>query len=197
MTPNDTASKQAQNPTDEAGMCSSLASAGTKDSNTTAIQQKKQPSHSFSPTRPILRREYKHTAASPRAKKGLSTRWTPRQDPAEYRRGIERIRRHTDRHAKQYNTTEYRHVQRTSLTPTLTPAEEFFRSGRRRIKTPKERKVEQNPNDNWLKKRTTRPPAIQNRGNGYKDVSLFYSTLSNSWAVQENNLLNLDMNLKL
>ncbi len=44
----------------------------------------------FRPARPILRRTYR-TAASPRATRGLKTRWVPRTDPPEYQEGILRI----------------------------------------------------------------------------------------------------------
>ena len=157
--------------------CSPVSSRHRKQYNINDIKKTQSRRHAFSPARPILRREYKHTAPSPRAKKGLSTRWTPRQDPVEYRRGIERIKSHVHRRA---TGTRFK-----SPTPTMTPAESFFQNGRQRMRTPKEKVVQQNRK--WLK----RPPP---RKNAFQDVMLFFSTLSNSWAASnKQDIRNINM----
>ena len=158
---------------------SPISSRPRKQYNIKDIKTTQSRRHTFSPARPILRREYKHTAPSPRAKKGLSTRWTPRQDPVEYRRGIERIKSHTRRRA---TGTRFK-----SPTPTMTPAESFFQHGRQRIRTPKEKVIERQQNRKWLK----RPPP---KKNALQDVMLFFSTLSNSWAVSnKHDIRNMNM----
>ena len=149
----------------------------------------------FSPARPILRRQYQHTAASPRAKKGLATHWTPRDDPVQYKEGIERIGMNNTRH-DQFNQLQQKKkgywkpytplLQHEKSVKKTTPSEEFFGGNSRRVRTPKERTVEKRT---WLQ----RPPPATN---GLNDVFLFFSTLSNSWKVEKkNDLKNIDMHM--
>ena len=56
------------------------------------VQHHSKKKNSFIPARPILRRTY-ITGTSPRAKRGLRTRWVPRQNPELYSSGVNRIAR--------------------------------------------------------------------------------------------------------
>ena len=63
--------------------------------------------NSFRPARPILKRTY-ITASSPRAKRGLRTRWVPRKNPRLYNSGVERIARFAEREKRKKRVSQVR-----------------------------------------------------------------------------------------
>ena len=170
-----------------------------QNSTPVAIVTKRKVKHSFSPQRPILKRNYMHTAPSPRFIKGLHNKWSAKNvNPIEYKNGMKRIYKYNN---KKKSTTIKKNARRR-------PAETFFQNGRR-VKTPKEKIVERNNCTNGYSRGSNsrgssngggertwilRPPPTKS---GFNDVLMFFSTLSNSWKTQNNgNLANLNMNIK-